>query len=234
MPMETAHVEELLADDDPVLFARSRDPFHPRFAELIATYIKLHHLGIQEARRAAGDTELPKAALRQAGERHAHAALQKLPSGVVRRLRRQARLLRVHPTQPTWYVTEETLRTGQRLWLAIPPVEYRWGLTAAYHDRMGHAGINQTLHAMRQNFSWPGIKADVAAYVKQCHGCQVKNLEMETVIATRPPRMSGPMEHVHIDLAGPFEQRAAKQQQATNSRRSNKRSSTEKTGTVYV
>ena len=53
-----------------------------------------------------------------------------------------------------------------------------------------------------------GIKADIEAYIRQCHACQVRRLELQDVSHVGLPRMSGPFEHVHIDLAGPFELRA--------------------------
>ena len=100
------------------------------------------------------------------------------------------------------------LRTGDRLWLAVPPVEYRWALIGAYHDRLGHAGISQTLAFVHEHFHWPGIKADIEAFIRQCHACQVRRLELQDMAHVGLPRMSGPFEHVHIDLAGPFELRA--------------------------
>ena len=65
---------------------------------------------------------------------------------------------------------------------------------------------------LHQHYHWPGIKADVAAYVEQCHACQVKRLELQQVAKIRTPRMSGPFRHVHIDLAGPFALRQVKAQ----------------------
>ena len=75
----------------------------------------------------------------------------------------------------------------------------------AFHDRLGHSGVNaasQTL-AVIQHYHWPGVKADVAAFIRQCHACQVKHLELYHVADVRLPRMSGPFQHAYIDLAGP-------------------------------
>jgi hypothetical protein len=57
---------------------------------------------------------------------------------------------------------------------------------------------------MRQHYHWPGMKLDVSAYVAQCHPCQLKRLATEEVASIRPLKMSEPLEHVHVDLAGPF------------------------------
>ena len=127
------------------------------------------------------------------------------------------------------------LRTGDRWWLAVPPVAYRWALIGAYHDRLGHSGVSQTFAFVHQPFHWPGIKADIEAYIRQCHACQVRRLELQDVSHVGVPRMSGPFEHVHIDLAGPYELRAV----ATAPRRKKHGStgtalSTQATGSAYV
>lgn len=106
------------------------------------------------------------------------------------------------------YVTRGQLCTGEPWWLAVPPVSYRWALIGSYHDRLGHSGVSQTLAFVRQNFHWPGPKADIIAFLRQCHACQVRRLEVQDVAHVGLPRMSGPFELVHIDLAGPFELRA--------------------------
>ena len=93
------------------------------------------------------------------------------------------------------------------MWLAVPPVEFRWGLIGAFHDRLGHAGVIQTLAVLHQHYHWPGVKADVAAFIRQCHACQVRHLELYHVADVRLPSMSGPFQHAHIDLAGPFPMR---------------------------
>lgn len=154
--------------------------------------------------------------------RHAAALLPHLQGAQRKRVLRQARALRLHPTQADWYLQHATLRTGQRLWLAVPPVEYRWGLIGAYHDRLGHAGINQCYAAMHQHYSWPGMRADVQAFISQCHPCQKRRLETEVPMTTEVPAMSEPLQHVHIDLAGPFEVREATARAGGDSEGSNR------------
>ena len=110
----------------------------------------------------------------------------------------------------------------------MPPVEYQWGLIGAYHDRLGHAGISQTLTALRCHFAWAGIKADIAAFIKQCHPCQVQCLEAGVGPQPVRPRMSAPFEDVHVDLAGPF---PVRQVAAATGKRP---VSTERVGTAYV
>ena len=231
------YVEELRRDSaDTLLFARPDDPFHPGVAEPLAQVCRRAHIAQRVAREQAREQG-------QAFEptRHHNVAEEFINEGMPdasksarRRLRRMAQRFWVHPMQPEWYQTEQQLRSGERRRLAVPPVEYRWGLIGAYHDRVGHAGISQTLTAMRCHFTWPGIKADVTAYVKQCHACQKSRLQANTVPEPQRVRMSAPFEHVHLDLAGPFPVAQIRDQlgQTVQPRRGQR--STQQTGTAYV
>ena len=67
------------------------------------------------------------------------------PNSVRRKVQNKAKKLSLHPTLVGWYLVRVQLRTGTHVWLAVPPVEFRWGLIGAFHDRLGHAGVNQTL-----------------------------------------------------------------------------------------
>ena len=69
---------------------------------------------------------------------------------------------------------------------------------------VGHAGVTQMLAVLHQHYHWPSIKADAAAYVEQCHACQVKRFELQQVAEIRTPRMNGFFLPRHTDLAGPF------------------------------
>ena len=62
-------------------------------------------------------------------------------------------MLRLHPNLVDWYLVRVQLRTGTQVWLAVPPVEFRWGLIGAFHDRL-HSGVNQTLAVMHQHYHW--------------------------------------------------------------------------------
>jgi transposase InsO family protein len=57
---------------------------------------------------------------------------------------------------------------------------------------------------MHQHYHWSGMKADISAFVRKCHPCQVRHLDLHHVAEVRLSRMSCPFQHVHIDLAGPF------------------------------
>ena len=46
----------------------------------------------------------------------------------------------------------------------------------------GHSGFLKTLHRVKRDFYWPGLREDVKKYVKECDTCQ--RLKYETCIAT--------------------------------------------------
>ena len=231
-----SHVDELCRTD-PILFARRGDPYHPDHAALLRSYVQLQERAVVEYRSmlAAEDDFDLEAASQHARECAETVFHPDMPKSLKRKIRKKAADLRLHPMRPDWLVVLAQLRTGDRLWLALPPIEFRWGIIASYHDRMGHAGVTQTLAVLHQHYHWPGIKADVAAYVEQCHTCQVKRLELQQVAEIRTPRMSGPFRHVHIDLAGPFALRQVKAQPVKGRvGRTKATLSTERTGQAFI
>ena len=179
-------VAELRVDGTPLLFARRRDPFFPAMAREVAAYV-------YRRARAQGQAAAEAPAFHEGVSAQQRA-----------RVRRAARTLLPHPVLPGWYTQVVQLRTGERLRLAVPPTEYRWALVGAYHDRLGHAGVSQTYASMHRHVHWRGMKADVVGVVSACHACQVKHLATEDAAEGSRARMSAPLQHVHIDLAGPF------------------------------
>ena len=49
------------------------------------------------------------------------------------------------------------------------------------HDQMGHQGSERTLQLLRARVYWPGMTADVEAYIQRCQRCHMNR---------RPPRVS--------------------------------------------
>lgn len=201
-------LDEMRQVDTPVLFARKRDPFHPPTEGLVRGYVLARTRGEQLARCTAlndSHTMDPPPSPAEMGHMMAE---QSLPFTLTmperRKIRRIARNLQQHPTNPEWFLQKVQLRTKERLHLVVPPLEYRWALISAFHDRFGHAGVSQTFAGTHRHFHWPGLKADVAGVISACHACQVKLLATEEPATVSRARMSGPLQHVHIDLAGPF------------------------------
>jgi Integrase zinc binding domain len=73
------------------------------------------------------------------------------------------------------------------------------------HDVMGHPGVAQTLTIAHQHFHWAGIKADVVMYVQRCEPCQKLKARAPEHPLLQKPVLYGPLNHVHIDLIGPYE-----------------------------
>ena len=192
--------------EHPILFPREADPYHPRHADLIAVYVRAYERGLRMAGpKVMGVADVPSDSAREHATATAADAIQgAAPADELKRIRRQAGTLRLHPTQPDWYMRLEARPHGREEWVAIPPPSFRWGLIGAYHDRVGHGGINQTMRAMRLSFMWPRMREDVTAYIEQCHACQLQRLQHESVLEPAAPTMSQPGEHLHIDLAGPL------------------------------
>jgi transposase InsO family protein len=235
--VDFSNLNEFRRSTDPILFSRPNDPYHPEHFTLLESYVRGQEVGILQYRQHLDPSdrfdsrEASDWALSVASE----CFLPDTPTSLRRKIRNKARHLRLHPNLPGWYLVNTQLRTGDRVWLAVPPLDYRWGLIAAFHDRLGHAGISQTLAVLHQHFHWPGLKADIAAYVQQCHACQVQRLELQTVPEQHLPRLSGPFEHIHIDLTGPFPLRQVAPPPGKGRRGSNKTTlSTSTTGSAYI
>ena len=90
-----------------------------------------------------------------------------------------------------WLVVLAQLRTRDRLWLALPQIEFWWGIIASYHDWV-------MLAVLHQHCRLPGSNADIAAYGEQC-----KRLELQQVAEISTPHMKGPFRHIHIVPAEP-------------------------------
>jgi transposase InsO family protein len=200
------NIEEFRREEDPILFARGADPYHYAHSQLLDAYVRLQEVGLLHYRNSLTSAQQYSVADAStwATDKAESVFTDATPKHVRRRVRNKAKSLRLHPTLVGWYLSKAQLRSGDQVWLAVPPVEYRWGLIGAFHDRLGHSGVNQTLAVMHQHYHWSGMKADIAAFVRQCHPCQVRRLELHHVAEVRLPRMSRPFQHVHIDLAGPF------------------------------
>ena len=195
-------VSEMQQRDTPVLFARPRDPFWPEIEGLVRDYV--HYRQRAETAGLRVDQIRTPSIMSELEEQAYKACPFDVPKPLRQHVKRIAKHLRPHPRLPGWYTQRVLLRTGELLRLTVPPLRFRWALIAAHHDRLGHAGVSQTFARMHRHFHWPGMKADVAGVISACHACQVKLLITEEPAEVERARMSGPLQHVHIDLAGPF------------------------------
>ena len=120
-------------------------------------------------------------------------------------LRAAGTTARLQPLQPYWPMVLHKVRSQPPRWLLCPPVEYRWDVIRVFHaDLLAHSGVTQTMATLHQHFHWPGIKADVAMFVRCCDSCQRHKLLLPNMPPMQAPAIYGPFRHIHIDLAGPF------------------------------
>lgn len=73
-----------------------------------------------------------------------------------------------------------------------------------YHDMLGHAGVDHTHRVLTQQVYWPDIRKDVRAYCLACIVCQQRKAVMYQPDAIQKTEIHGALNHVHVDLAGPF------------------------------
>ena len=80
-------------------------------------------------------------------------------------------------------------------------------LETAHGDIAGHMGVKKTCDRLLRYFFWPGLRKDVAGFIKTCHTCQMTSKPNET-IKPAPlypiPAVSKPFEHLIIDCVGPL------------------------------
>jgi hypothetical protein len=53
------------------------------------------------------------------------------------------------------------------------PISLRKRIVCWYHTYLQHPGITRIEATLRQNLTWPDLKKDVEASVKNCHECQI-------------------------------------------------------------
>ena len=68
---------------------------------------------------------------------------------------------------------DNTLFYQNRLWVPAP-VELRTDVIRDAHDQIacGHPGRDRTVELIKREFYWPGMRNDVARYIRNCHVCQ--------------------------------------------------------------
>jgi hypothetical protein len=53
------------------------------------------------------------------------------------------------------------------------PISLRKRIVWWYHTYLQHPGITRMKATLRQNLTWPTLRKDVEAAVKNCHECQI-------------------------------------------------------------
>ena len=81
--------------------------------------------------------------------------------------------------------------------LVVPP-SHRQRAMEGCHDQVGHLGQDRVLDLLRDRFYWPGMYADVVAYINSCPRCLRRKSQLD-----RAPLVnietSQPLELIHLD-----------------------------------
>ena len=96
--------------------------------------------------------------------------------------------------------------TRDRL-LLIVPESLKQEIMSLSHDLplTGHMGIAKTLLRIRMNYVWYRMAKDVELFVKSCNICnRNKKANIKAKAGLGQYHAGIPMEHVHIDILGPF------------------------------
>jgi Integrase zinc binding domain/PHD-finger len=136
---------------------------------------------------------------------HSLEFLSQLPPNLALNVRRRGSYFKRHPKIEGWLMVYKKIRNSVSRWLVCPRLPYRWDVIAMVHDVMGHPGISQTLTILHQNFHWVGVKEDITTYIHVCDNYQKLKVTAPIYPPLQKPILYGPLNHVHIDLFGPYD-----------------------------
>lgn len=90
------------------------------------------------------------------------------------------------------YRVKQDPQNGE-LYQLITPTVMQPEILQALHDRMGHQGVERTLHLMKNRVYWPNMQRYVEDYCKKCQRCAVSKMPyvkvrtpMGSLLASKP------------------------------------------------
>ena len=87
----------------------------------------------------------------------------------------------------------------------VVPESFRTKILSLAHDKIGHLSVRKVKYLIRQNFSWPHLTGDVAAYCKSCEVCQrMSKTWPRKVPLVERKIMTEPHESLAFDIVGPL------------------------------
>ncbi|XP_037298663.1 uncharacterized protein LOC119190566 [Manduca sexta] len=89
----------------------------------------------------------------------------------------------------------------------VVPIGQRPKILFEYHDAptAGHLGVERTLQRIASRYYWPGMRASVTDYVKQCTSCQRYKVDARKPAGlVQSPAAAQRFEVVAVDLFGPL------------------------------
>ena len=82
--------------------------------------------------------------------------------------------------------------------LLIIPQSHRQRAIEGCHDQVGHLGQDRVLDLLRDRFYWPGMYADVVAYINSCARCLRRKSQQDKAPLVNI-ETSQPLELIHVD-----------------------------------
>ena len=84
------------------------------------------------------------------------------------------------------------------------PAAHRRQVFDAFHS-LGHPGVKATGRVIGARVTWPFMKRDIAAWVKDCQACSRAKVTRQPPAAVNPiPVPSQRFSHIHVDFVGPL------------------------------
>lgn len=94
------------------------------------------------------------------------------------------------------------------VWKRVVPKPDRRQLIVNAHDppTAGHIGVNKTYFKLAEQYYWPKMRSDVAAYVRKCQVCATYKPSNDTPRERMQshPKVDRPWEMISTDLMGPL------------------------------
>ena len=104
--------------------------------------------------------------------------------------------------------TKCVLKLDKLINQVVIPVNLRGNILAEYHDSLvggGHQGFDPTYYAIKSNYYWNGMYADVDKYVRQCKECQYAKRKFHGQPAPlHPLAVAAVFQRWDMDFLGPL------------------------------
>lgn len=102
---------------------------------------------------------------------------------------------------------ELTLEDVSRAWKLVVPEEDQLKVIQENHDlpEAGHLGFEKTLEKVKRHYNWPGMRRDIARYIRKCRVCQTTKPEQRPSVGKMNlKKYTQPWDTVAVDIQGPF------------------------------